>query len=444
MRELLTGLLERAKQRGASEADAYVVDEQSSSVQVRLGKVETVTHSREQRLALRVFAGKASASASTSDLSRESVARLVDEAVALARLTASDVAAGLPDPAEFASMTPDLGLEDPEGHGLTPEEKIAIAERAEAAALAADPRITNSEGAEFFDRRARYAYATSHGFFGSYPTSSFGLTVSPVASANGEMQRDSWYSFARRRSRLDPPEEVGRVAARRALRRLGARKVKTAEVPVVFDPETAASLVRALAGAASGPGLYRGTSFLLNRLGTRIAAPQVTIVDDGTIPGALGSRPFDGEGLPIGKTVLVNAGSLESYLLDTYSGRKLGLPSTHHAARDGGGVGVATTNLYLAAGDTPPAELIGSVKRGFYVTELIGFGVNTLTGDYSRGAVGQWIEDGELAHPVEEVTVAGNLLQMFQAIDGIGNDLVLRDRTSAPTVRVARMVVAGD
>ncbi len=444
MRELLTGLLERACQRGASEADAYLVDEQHSSVQVRLGKVETVTHSREQRLALRVFSEKASASASTSDLSRESVERLVDEAVALARLTARDSMAGLPEPGELAPTIPDLDLEDPEGHGLSPEEKIAIAQRAEAAALEADPRISNSEGALFFERRARYAYGTSHGFFGSYPTSSFGLTVSPVASVNGGMQRDSWYSFARKRRRLDPPEEVGRIAARRALRRLGARQVKTAEVPVIFDPETAASLVRVLAGAASGPGLYRGTSFLLNRLGTRIAAPPVTLVDNGTIPGALGSRPFDGEGLPIRKTVLVNAGTLESYLLDTYSGRKLGLPSTHHAARDGGGVGVATTNLSLAAGEIPPEDLIRSVKSGLYVTELIGFGINMVTGDYSRGAVGQWIENGELAYPVEEVTVAGNLLQMFQAIDGIGNDLVLRDRTSAPTLRIARMVVAGN
>lgn len=444
MRDLLAGLLERARERGASEADAYVVEEEHSSVLVRLGKVETVTHAREQRLSLRVFAGRASAAASTSDLSRQSIERLIDEAVNLARLTAPDPVAGLPDPGELATTVPDLALEDPEGHRLSPEEKIALAQRAEAAALEADPRITNSEGAEFVERHARYAYATSHGFFGSYPTSGFSLTVSPVASSNGEMQRDSWYSIARKRQRLDPPEKVGEIAARRALRRLGARKVKTAEVPVVFDPETAASLVRALAGATSGPGLYRGASFLLNRLGTRIAAPAVTVIDDGTLPGGLGSRPFDGEGLPTLKTALVNAGMLGSYLLDTYSGRKLGLPSTHHASRDGGGVGVSTTNLYLAAGGTPPEDLIGSVKSGLYVTELIGFGVNFVTGDYSRGAVGLWIEGGELAYPVEEVTVAGNLLAMFQGIDGIGNDLVLRERTSAPTLRVARMVVAGN
>jgi PmbA protein len=214
-------------------------------------------------------------------------------------------------------------------------------------------------------------------------------------------------------------------------------------VPVVFDPDTAASLVRAIAGAASGPGLYRRASFLLDRLGKRIAAPTVTIVDDGLIPRALGSRPFDGEGLATRSTVLVGEGVLQSYLLDSYSARKLGLRSSHHASRDGTGVGVSTTNLILQPGTASPEALIRSVKNGFYVTELIGFGVNGVTGDYSRGAVGQWIDGGELAYPVEEVTVAGNLLAMFAAIEGVGNDLVLRDRTVSPTLLVGRMVVAG-
>jgi PmbA protein len=257
------------------------------------------------------------------------------------------------------------------------------------------------------------------------------------------MQRDSWYHVARKRHRLDAPEEIGAIAARRALRRLGARRVKTAEVPVIFDPETAASLVRHIAGAAAGPSLYRGASFLVGKLGEAIAAPSVTIVDDGTMPGALGSRPFDGEGLEVRRTVLVERGVLRSYLLDTYSGKKLGLPSTHHAARDGGGVTVSTTNLYLAAGPTDPAEIIRSVRNGLYCTELIGFGVNGVTGDYSRGAVGMWIENGELAYPVEEITVAGNLLDMWKNVEAIGSDLVFRDRTAAPTLLIGRMVVAG-
>jgi PmbA protein len=373
-----------------------------------------------------------------------SLERVVDEATALARVTTEDPHAGLPDPAELVDGVPDLGLEDHEGPDPTPEEKIELARRAEAAALEADPRITNSEGAEYFDRRAHYAYATSHGFARAYSTSSFGLSVSPVAGKDGEMQRDSWYTYARRRRALDAPESVGRTAAARALRRLGARKVKTTEVPVIFDPDTAATLLRSIAAAASGPSLYRRASFLFERLGSRIAAPAVTIVDDGLLPGALGSRPFDGEGLPTRRSVVVGEGTLRSYLLDTYSARKLGLHSTHHASRDGAGVSVGTTNLMLLAGPTNPAELIGSVKQGLYVTELIGFGVNGVTGDYSRGAAGLWIEDGQLAYPVEEVTVAGNLLEMFDRIDGIGNDLALRDRVASPTLKIARMVVAGE
>jgi len=443
MSDLLTGMLDQARRLGATAADAFVVEDQSFSAQVRLGQVDTVKHAREQHLALRVFVGHSVAAASTSDLSRESVSRLVDEAVSLARITSADDLSGLPDASELARGVPALDLADPTGHDLGPEGKIELARRCEAAALEADPRIKNSEGGDFADRRARYAYASSHGFSGEYATSSFSLSASPVAVQDGEMQRDSWYHVTRKRSRLDAPEEIGRIAAGRALRRLGGRRVKSVEVPVVFDPETAASLVRHIAGAASGPSLYRRASFLVGKLGEPIAAPSVSIADDGTIPGALGSRPFDGEGLPVRKTIVVDRGVLASYLLDTYSGRKLGLPSTHHAARDGSGVSVSTTNLYLAAGDATPAELIKSVKSGLYVTDLIGFGVNGVTGDYSRGAVGIWIENGELAYPVEEITVAGNLLEMWRSVEGVGNDLVFRDRTAAPTLLIGRMVVAG-
>jgi PmbA protein len=442
--DLLTAVLGRALTRGATAADGFLIEEAHFTASVRLGQVDTVAHSREQRLSLRVFAGKATAAASTSDLSRESLERVVDEATALARVTAEDPHAGLPEPRDLIAQVPDLELSDPSGHDLSPEAKIEIARVAEAAALGSDPRITNSEGAEYWDRRARYAYGTSHGFAHAYDTSSFGLSVSPVAGRNGDMQRDMWYSMARRRSALEDPASIGRTAAARALRRLGARKVKTAEVPVIFDPDTAASLLRSIAGAASGPSLYRRASFLLDRLDKRIAASGVTIVDDPLLPRALGSRPFDGEGLPTRRTVLVDDGVLATYLLDTYSARKLGMRSTHHATRDGSGVSVGTTNLILRPGSASAAALIGSVKQGLYVTELIGFGVNGVTGDYSRGAAGIWIDNGELAYPVEEVTVAGNLLEMFAAIEGIADDLVLRDRTASPTVKIGRMVVAGN
>jgi PmbA protein len=442
--ELLASVLKRAVERGATAADGFVIEESEGSASVRMGEVETVTHAHDQRLSLRVFAGRASAAASTSDFSRDSLERLVDEATSLAKVTAEDPCAGLPDPEELIGRAPDLDLEDTVGEELTPEQKVEFARRCEAAALESDPRITNSEGAEHHDRRTRYAYATSHGFAQGYGTTRFGVSVTPIATQNGDMQRDYWFSSARKRARLEDPAAVGRTAARRALRRLGARKIKTVEVPVVFDPETAASLVRALAGAASGPSLYRRASFLLDRLGAKIASPLMTIVDDPLIPGGLGSRPFDGEGLPTGRTTLVGEGVLESYLLDTYSARKLGLKSTHHASRDGSGVSVSTSNLMLLPGRDKPEALIRSVKQGLYVTELIGFGVNGITGDYSRGAAGLWIEGGELAYAVEEVTVAGNLLEMFRTIEAVGDDLTLRDRTVAPTLKIGRMVVAGN
>ena len=442
--DILVDVLERAVRRGATAADGFLVEDRHFSGQVRLGQVDTVTHADDRHLSLRVFSGQASAAASTSYLSRESLERLVDEATTLARITTADPHAGLPDPAQLVEHMPDLDLADPTGHDFAPEEKLELARRAEAAAMAEDPRITKSEGAKFYDRQARYAYATSHGFLREYATSTFQLSATPVATRDGEMQRDSWYSTTRKRARLDDPESIGRTAARRTVRRLGGRKVKTTEVPVIFDPENAASLLRAIAGAASGPALYRRASFLLDRLGTRVAAPSVTLVDDGTLSGQLGSRPFDGEGLPTRRTVIVQDGKLESYLLDSYSGRKLGMRSTHHAVRDGVGVSVSTSNLMLLPGTASPEELIASVRNGFYVTELIGFGVNGVTGDYSRGAAGLWIENGELAYPVEEVTVAGNLLTMFDAVEGIGNDLVLRDRTVSPTLLIGKMVVAGN
>ncbi|HWP66700.1 MAG TPA: metallopeptidase TldD-related protein, partial [Candidatus Limnocylindria bacterium] len=306
------------------------------------------------------------------------------------------------------------------------------------------PAITNSEGAEFGGGGGTVAYASSLGFTGSYRRSSFSLSVVPVATRDGAMQRDSWWTSAHRLARLDAPEDVGREAARRTLRRLGARQIATGEYPVVFDPQTAASLLRHLAGAIAGPALYRRASFLLDRLGERIAADEVTIVDDPLLPGAPASRPFDGEGVASRRTTVVERGMLRSYLLDSYSARRLGMRTTGHAARSPSDAPtVAPTNLYLAAGSFTPEEIIGSVERGLYVTELIGFGVNTVTGDYSRGAAGLWIEDGRLTHAVEEVTIAGSLPAMFAGITMIGNDLVFRSAVTAPTLKIDRLTVAG-
>jgi PmbA protein len=440
----LEDLLRRARAQGAVEADAFMVEEETQTIQVRLGHIESLKHARENRCSLRIFTATGSASATSSDVSAAALGRLIDETVALARVTQRDEHSGLPASSELARALPELSLWDATGHGLEVDAKVDLARRAEAAALEADARIQNSEGAEFYDRQARVAYASSGGFAGGFPVSSFALSVTPVAVANGHMERDYWYTAARKLAALDSPEAVGREAARRACGRLGARKLTTVEVPVVFDPESAASLVRSLAIAASGPSLYRGTSFLVGRIGEPLASAAVTIVDDPLRPEGLGSRPFDGEGLPSRRTLLVDRGVLRSYLLDTYSARKLGLSATGHAAREqGGGVTVGYTNLYLEPGSHTPDEIIASVDRGLYVTELIGFGVNFVTGDYSRGAAGYWIEGGKLTYPVEEITIAGNLLDMYRNIALIGRDLTFRDQTAAPTVMLARMTVAG-
>jgi PmbA protein len=340
---------------------------------------------------------------------------------------------------------PDLDLIDEHARSVSVDERIQLALETEKSALSYDRQITNSEGAEFSNQFGRVIYVSSQGFSGEYSGSTFGESVSPVASKNGSMQRDYWYSSNRKFDRLESPRSIGIKAAQRALRRLGARKVKTCAVPIIFDPEMAASLLRNLASALSGYALYKGASFLIDKIGAKIGSELLTVIDDGTIPGALGSRPFDGEGLPVRKKIIVERGELKSYLLDTYSGKKLSMPSTGNASRSvGEPPGVAPANFYLAPGKESPEEIINSVKSGLYVTEMIGFGVNMVTGDYSRGAVGLWIENGEIAYPVEEITIAGNLKEMFQNIELVGNDLELRGRIASPTIKICKMTVAGD
>ncbi len=443
--DLAGNILARAKEFGASEADVVVADGDTFSVQVRLGAVERLTKAREKRLGLRVFFGKRSASASTSDFSRDSLDRLVGDTCALAKAVVEDQTSGLPQADQMAGAIPDLDLYDPTE--LDAETQIELAQRAETCAMDTDPRITNSEGAEFDSSAGRVLLGNTHGFCSEYRTSSFTVSVAPVATdpASGSMQRDGWYAVERCFARLETPESVGREAARRALRRLGARKVATMRAPVVFDPEMAASLLGSLCSAVNGYGLYKGVSFLAGRLGEVIAPPTVTVLDDSLLSHGLGSRPFDGEGLPTRKTTVVERGVLTSYLLDTYSGKKLGLASTGNASRSvGESPSVGPTNFHLVPGGTDPRDIIASVKQGLYVTELIGFGVNLVTGDYSKGAAGLWIENGELAYPVEEITIAGNLKQMLRDIEMIGNDLRFRSRVVSPTIKIAEMTIAGN
>lgn len=444
LEEVAAQLLKAAKGHGATAADVVVVEGDSLEVGVRLGEVEKLKQAREKHLGLRVFVGDRSAVTSSADFSPAALSKLAQDSVALARVIAPDTDSGLPDASELASEVPDLDLYDANVAAIQAEQAIAWAKEGEQAAMAVDARITNSEGAECSASTDRIHYASSLGFAGSYRRSSVSLSVVPVVTHNGSMQRDYWYSSRRKLAELESPESIGQKAAARALRRLGARKVATCEVPVIFDPELASGLLGHLAGAISGYSLYKGASFLIGKLGERIAPESVTIVDDGSIVGGLGSKPFDGEGLSTRRKVIVEAGVLSSYLFDCYSARKLNSRSTGNASRSvGSAPGVSPANFLLQAGTTPPAEILRSVKRGLYVTELIGMGVNPVTGDYSRGAVGQWIENGELAYPVEEITIAGNLLEMYQRIEAIGSDLELRHSVCAPTLLIGKMTVAG-
>lgn len=444
--DLAKGLLDRAGAKGASAGDVVLVEGGSFDLSVRLEKLEQLSSAREKRLGLRLFFGKRSAVCSTADFSKESLDGLVDETCRLARATAEDPFSGLPGekPTALPDLEP-LGLFDPAVGALSPDEKIEMALSAERAALREDPRIVNSEGGNLSQSDRRVVYANTEGFSGGYAVSSISLSVSPLARENGAMQRDYWYSARRRLSELESPESIGRTAARRTVRRLGARKVGTCRGSVIFDPETAAEMLGTFCGAVSGYAIYKGASYLADRLGTQVASDRVTIIDDGLRPGGLASRPFDGEGLPTRRTVVVNRGRLESYLLDSYSGRKLGLASTGNASRSiGDGPGVSPTNLWLEPGESTPEEMIRSVRRGLYVIEMIGFGVNMVTGDFSRGATGIWIENGELTHPVQEVTIAGNLNEIFSNIQAIGNDLSFRSSISAPSVLVSEMTIAGN
>ncbi|MDH5700899.1 MAG: TldD/PmbA family protein [Nitrospirota bacterium] len=442
--ELAATVLKRAKALGATEADLLVAEGDSVSVQVRMSEVDRLSKAREKVLGIRVFFGKRSASSSTSDFSKASLDRLVSDTCSLAKAVVEDGTSGLPAPDQMVVDIPDMDMKD--NRQLMVDEEIDLAKRTEQSAFSADPRITNSEGAECSAGYGSILLANSHGFVGSYASSSYSLSVSPIAldSQNGGMQRDYWYSVKRKFHELDSPEEIGREAARRTVRRLGSRPITTQEVPVIFDPETAKGLLGHISSAVSGYSLYKGASFLLGQLGKSIASDLVTVIDDGRLAGGLGSRPFDGEGLPTRKTMVIDKGVLSSYLLDTYSGRKLGMASTGNASRSvGENPTVGATNLFLSPGSFAPEEILKSVKRGLFVTDLIGFGVNLVTGDYSRGAVGFWVENGELTHPVEEVTIAGNLQQILQDIEMVGNDLEFRGRLASPTVKIRKMMVAG-
>ncbi len=447
---LASDIVARALRAGASDAEVTIREGDEFSTTVRLGEVETLKESGSRGVGLRVLLqadnGYRVASTSSSDFTEEGIEHLVRGALALARLASVDPFAGLDEPGEFGQLTGDLRLYHDDVYSLPTEERIAWARRAEAAAMASDSRLVNSDGAGFDAATGRRIFSNSRGFLGEYRSSYCSIGASPIAQdASGEMQRDYWWSQARAFRDLDSPESIGQEAARRTLRLLGARRVPTQQAPIVFAPEVARGLVGAIFDAAAGDAIYRGASIFAGRLGEVVAAPSVTVVDDGTIPGGFGTSPFDAEGLLSRRTVIVERGVLHSYILNTYAARKLGMKSTGNAGRGlAGNPFLDSGNLFLEPGAQSAGEIIRDVERGLYVTRLMGQGVNLVTGDYSRGAAGLWIENGEFAFPVQEITIAGNLKDMLRSISAIGSDLEFRSATASPTLRIDGMTIAGE
>ena len=446
LKELATDVVSRAMKGGATAAECVVREGDEFSTVVRLGQVETLKESGSKAIGVRVFFGQRAASTYSSDFSAAGIDRMLKSALELAKITSEDPCAGIPDAAKLGSLAGELNLYHEDVYSLAGAERIEYARRAEKAALDSDPRIKNSEGGSFDAATGRKVLANSHGFVGDYRRSYCSVAAVPIAQdEKGHMQRDYWYAVARSLAKLESAEQVGKEAARRTLRRLGARKVKTAHVPVVLDPMVATSMLEHIFEGVNGDSVYRGASFLAGKLGQKIAGDNVTVIDDGTMPGGFGTSPFDGEGIPTRRTVVIENGVLKSYLLNTYTAKKLGLETTANASRGLAGTpGIGPGNYFLQPGTKNPKQIIGDIKDGLYVTEFLGMGVNLVTGDYSRGASGLWIVNGELAYPVEEITVAGNLKDIFMNISEIASDLDFRGSVASPTIRIDGLTVGGE
>jgi len=446
LRTLAESVVERALGRGVNVAEAVARSGSELSTKIRLGEPELVEEAGYRSIGLKVIKDQRVAMLSTSDLTRSGLDRFIDDATELVEVSQEDPFAGPADPelvAKEVSIPDDLY--DPAIVDIAADTAIDWAKRGEAAAMAADERITNSNGSTFTRVTGAFAMVLSGGFSSGYATSYASLVVSPVVEDEGNKKRRGFHWTARRfLADLDPAEAVGEEAARRTLAKLGAKKVPSCEAPVIFDPDAARAILGLLASCVMGSSIWRKRSYLAERLGTQVASDRVTIIDDPLLPKAPGSRPFDGEGLSSRRNVVVQDGVLQTYLLDSYSARKLDMASTASASRGGsGGVGPSTTNFVLQPSDVDPETIIGSVDEGLYVTEMMGFGFNAVTGDFSRGASGFWIKDGKLAFPVSEVTISLNADELFKRIDAVGSDLDMRTATASPTFRVSKMTISG-
>ncbi|KPC53119.1 metalloprotease PmbA [Amantichitinum ursilacus] len=430
--DLASQVLDQARQQGASDCDVEISESFGQNVTVRLGEVETIEYNRDKGMGVTVYVGKQKGHASTSDFTHSALADTVGAALAIARFTAADEYAGLPDRDRLATQFPDLDLYHP--WDLPVEGAIDLARQCEDAARAVDSRITNSEGGSTSTHASRWVYGNSQGFVGTGTGTRYSISAAVIAEDDSGMQRDYWYSSVRDAAELENAGAIGRRAGERAVRRLGAQRVKTGEYPVLFEAPVAASLISHWVSAVSGGSLYRKSSFLTDSLGQQVFAPCVTIVEDPFLKKGLGSSAFDGEGVATQERTIVDAGVLNGYFLSSYSARKLGMRTTGNAG--------GAHNLLV----TPTAsfdELLAELGTGLLVTELLGQGINMVTGDYSRGAAGFWVENGKIQYPVEEITVAGNLRDIYQQIVGIGSDVLLSSSKRVGSVLIRKMTVAG-
>lgn len=443
--QLAKKLVARAKKMGAKQAEAFVQVGREASCRVRDGEIEHLTQSTSKGVGLRVIVKNRLGFSWTSDFEPSSLNAFVDRAVKLAESAAPNPLNGLPDEKDLGAFPKIGSLYDPEVASLAPDWKIKAALEMEKAARALDSRIKTIESVEAGEQVGEVFLASSAGVTGYSQGTSVYLYTGAVAEADGQLQNSWWYDARRFLKDLESPEHVAREAARRAVRMLGAKKVKSQKVPVVFDPMMAASFIGGIAGAVNGDSVYKKASFLANKLGQSIAPTTVTIVDDGLMEKGLATSPFDGEGVPTRRSAIVEKGVLKTFLYDAFTARKAKTRSTGNASRGYRSLpSIGTHNLYLEPGTRSPEELIKELPHGFYVTSMLGHGSNMVTGDYSRGATGLWIENGELTRPVQEVTVAGNLLDMLSRLDGIGSDLTFRGSVGAPTIRFNELTVSGE
>ncbi len=439
LKELAESLVAFGKVNGADEVEITIVDGYEFAVDVRFGKIEKLLEASSRSLDMKIIKDKKTAFVSSSDLSTETLQRLVTNAIKRASLASFDENSGLPPLSPIRVYIPSLKLFDPEIGELDPEKKIALAVETEKIALA-DRRITNSHGSSFETKEIKIILANSNGFLQEYDQTFCSLSVGLQAGDTDNRVEDSWFSVKRFFRELDPPEAVAKKAVERTVRQLNPRKIKSRNVPVIFEPMMTSWLLGMLFACVSGVSIYQKTSFLVDKLGEKVANDNITVCDDGLMPGGLGTRPFDSEGVPCQKTVVIDRGVLRNYLCNTYAARKLQLVSTGNCD----GTGVSPTNFYLKAGVTTPEQIVATLDEGLILTRTLGHGLNPITGDISRGAFGLWVEKGEISYPVSEITVSGNLGEILNAVEVVGNDLDFMSPVIGPTIKIAEMTVAGE